>query len=134
MGKAEMEATHTQIYQACYLKCHNLIAPLCTRETAEYRSVHSQTRKVRLDQATFPGRDQTGHAEMESFELCQLLNTCPGNVGAHLATLHAATHQLRTGRKAPGMDFKRGNLKALRKLQTLGKLCDSSLDMTMHLF
>lgn len=96
MGIAEMEDTHTQIHQACcYLKWDNFIAPLCTRETAQYRPIHSQTRKIRLDKATFPGRDQTGHAagdtwdRTESFELCQSLNTCPRKVGVDLATLPA---------------------------------------------
>lgn len=43
-------------------------------------------------------------------------------------------YQLRAGGQAPGMDFKRDNLKVLCKIQILGKFCDSSLNMTMHLF
>lgn len=49
-------------------------------------------------------------------------------------SLHTATYQLRTGRQAPGMAFKRDSLKALCKVQILGKFRDSILDMTMHLY
>lgn len=41
---------------------------------------------------------------------------------------------LPSGRLVPRMDFKKGNLKDLGKLQILGKFCDSSLDMSMHPF
>lgn len=67
-----MEAIHTQTYQACcYLKLHHFTAPLCTWETAHYRPIHSQIRKIRLDQATFPGRDQAGHAAEDTWGLME---------------------------------------------------------------
>lgn len=110
---AEMEATHTQICQACcYLKSHNFTAPLCTWETAQYKhSINSLPNQKSKTGPSHPGGDQTGHTAghtwglMESLELCQLLNTCPRKVDVHLAALHTATLPAEDRETGTWMDF-----------------------------
>lgn len=150
MGKAEMEGTHTHTHAQNF---PGLLLPQMTSfhstylfiwGTAQDRSIHSQIRKISLDQTTCPARDQTGDAAGDTWGLtvssglCRGLNACPGKEGVHCATLYAATCQLRkalqSGRQVPCMDFERGNLKDLSKFQILGKFCNSSLDTPLCLF